>query len=160
MHDPHHNKPIGDTNYEPSDAHVMPILVLGAILVVGTAASFLAGYILLKYSTERPSASNFVPSPLDTERQPWATAGGVRLQEDPVLAWNEYFSTKSTDPHRYGVVSDQPEIYHFPVEQAIEFVAANGLPVFVPFGDGSIEALAEPQPHAEPVDGQVDSQLD
>lgn len=152
MHDEHHDKPVGDTNYEPTDAHVTPLLVVGAILVVGTALTFLVGYLLLKYSTQRPAASNFVTSPLDVEREPWDTAG-VRLQVDPVLSFQEYVHEELPAVTEFGVISDQPEIYHFPVEVAIDYVAENGLPEFKPFGDGSLEGTIEAA-QDEPADEQ------
>jgi hypothetical protein len=152
MHDDHHEHPAGDTNFEPTDAHVMPLLVIGAILVVGTAASFLIGYLLLKYSTERPASSAFVNSPLDTGRQPWNTVGGVRLQQDPTIDLQKYLHAEYQTPHTYGVISDEPEIYHFPVERAIDIVVAGGLPEFKPFGDGSLDGTAVPAetPEAQP----------
>lgn len=155
MHDEHHDKPIGDTNYEPTDAHVMPLLIVGGILVVGTALSFLAGYILLKYSTERPAATAFVPSPLDTEPQPWETAGGVRLQKEPTIELQEYLHAEMPAVTTYGVISEQPEIYYFPVERAIDYVAEHGLPDFKPFGDGSLEPTAAPEPE-QPAQNNAD----
>lgn len=153
MHNEHHDSSsVGDTNYEPTDAHVTPLLVIGAVLVVGTAASFLVGYLLLKYSTERPSASAFVPSPLGVEREPWDTAG-VRLQSDPPLAFQDYLHAEFPAAHKHGIISDQPEIYHFPVEKAIDYVVSNGLPEFEPFGDGSLEGTMEPA-SGEPAEAQ------
>ena len=148
MHDDPHHAPAGDSNYEPTDAHVMPLLVIGAILVIGTAVSFFFGYFFIKYSTARPAMSTHEVSPLNPGRQPWQTPGGVRLQKDPEADLKKYLAEKSSAPDTYGVVSDEPEIYHFPVERAIEIVAENGLPQFKPFGDGSLEGVmpaAEPQ---------------
>ncbi len=140
MHDEHEHHEDGQENFEPTDAHVGPILALGAILVVGTAVSFFAGYILLKYSTERAPATAYEPSPLITERQTWQPDNGVRLQIDLASDFHEYERTASPVPHSYGVLSEEPEIYHFPVEVAIDYIADHGFPEFKPFGDGSLEA--------------------
>lgn len=154
MHKDHgheHERPVGDSNYEPTDAHVAPMLIVGAFLVIVTAAAFLVGYFLLKYSTERPAASAFVKSPLDEERRSWDSLGGIRLQPDPVIAMNEFRAEHQPALHEYGVISDLPEIYHFPIEEAIEYVAEHGLPQFRPFGDGSLEPAAAAEP-AETLD--------
>lgn len=144
MHDEHQHRPVGDTNYEPTDAHVLPLVIVGALLAAVTAVAFLVGYFMLKYSTARPAATDYVASPLDPGRQPWDT--DLRLQDAPQVDLQEYVRTELPALHEYGVISDQPEIYHFPIDVAIDYVVDHGLPEFEPFGDGSLEGTAQTEP--------------
>lgn len=143
MHDDHgHDHPITDGNFEPSDAHVAPVLAIGIVLVLVTVASFVAGYILLKYSNERSAMTAFEPSPLVSDRQEWES-GNVRLQVNLRGDLERHQAATKPGLTTYDVLSESPEIYRFPVELAIEHVADHGLPEFKPFGDGSLEGTAE-----------------
>lgn len=127
------------SKYEISDANAPAIAAAGAALALVTALCFLAGYVILKYSTEREAASAYEPSPLVMEHAEWNQ--DIRLQNDPEADFDRYFAEMAPAVHRYGVVSDNPEIYHFPIEDAIGYVAENGLPTFNPSGNEKRTAL-------------------
>lgn len=121
-----------NAKYEPTDVSISLALIIAVILVVSTALAFLAGYFALGAARAKPAATDFEPSPLVEPRQDFAQ--GPRLQKDPRDELNAHLAETRPALNQYGVVSENPEIYHFPIEDAIDHIAEHGLPEFTPLG--------------------------
>ncbi len=120
-----------DLGYELTDIHVKVILWSGVGLVIMTFVAFVVSVFFIKYLAAAGSMSDYEPSPLAGENQEWDL--DVRLQPNPPAALAEHRKGQSYASTTYGIVSEEPEIYHIPIETAMDIVAKDGLPTFTAF---------------------------
>ena len=138
-HEAHIKQHLGDSHsieqgYEVSDVSAKGLLITGVVMVIATAISFVFSIVVANMFMhgERGRLSDTEISPLiaetDTRNNEWVT--GTRLQVD---LGAELGAEKAKALHgltTYGTVSDAPEIYHIPIDVAIDLVVENGLPKF------------------------------
>lgn len=129
MHDDEHAPE--EKGYELSDVQVKVILFSGVGVVLMTFAAFVISVFFIKYLNARGASTDYVESPLAAEAQDWDL--DVRLQTDPPAAQRAHKSDQRYRATTYGTVSQEPEIYHIPIETAMDIVVESGLPAFVTF---------------------------
>ena len=128
MHDEQTSKEEG---YELSDVQIKYILISGVGVVLMTFTAFVVSVFFIKYLDARGATTDFVESPLAADAQEWDI--DVRLQADPPAAQRAHESDQRYRATTFGTVSQEPEIYHIPLEIALDIVAENGLPTFTSF---------------------------
>ena len=129
MHDA--DRSAKDLGYELSDVQIKVILWSGVGLVIMTFAAFVVSVFFIKYLAAGGSMSEYEVSPLAGENQEWDLK--VRLQPNPPAALAEHREGQNYASTTYGTVSEEPEIYHIPIETAMDIVAKYGLPTFTAF---------------------------
>lgn len=129
MHDDATSK---STSYEMTDANAVGIVAVGVVLFGFVACTAFIGYYVLGWSTAaRPAMTDYEKSPLASEHEAWAT--DVRLQSHLAVDFHTFESSTGAILDQYGTVSESPEVYHIPIETAMEIIAHNGkLPIFKP----------------------------
>lgn len=125
MHDAHAPDEKG---YELSDVQTKIILWFGIGTVVLSAFGFFASVFIVKYLNARDPLTEYEMSPMATEHQDWVT--DFRLQPDPPGALDRHDAEQAHRSASFGVVDQDLEIYHIPVETAMDIVAERGLPKF------------------------------
>lgn len=116
--------------YEVTDAHVKGILIVGLVLTIVAAASFLLGVVIMKWAHAQDAATSFEASPLAGEYQNWTA--DVRLQDDPAAALAQLRSEQEHMVNSGGILSEEPLVYRIPVDAALEIVVEHGFPDFKP----------------------------
>lgn len=111
--------------FELTDWHLKLVLMSGIGLVVVTLLSFAAGYVIMQSFGARPSMSEFSKPAMADDDGKWTTE--TRLQTAPWDVLDEFRVDQAHTQGAYGLVSDAPEIYHIPVEEAMKIIAEMGL---------------------------------
>ena len=129
MHDDATSK---NSTYEMTDASAVGIVIVGITLFGFCAITSIVLYFVLGWSTvDRPAMTDYEKSPLAGEHETWTT--DARLQVDLAAELDEYQSSAGSQLDRYGTVSESPEVYHIPIEIAMEIIVHSGkLPTFTP----------------------------
>jgi hypothetical protein len=130
MHKPSTHVPNPDDGYEVTDVNVKYILVAGIAMVVFTLISFAVSLVYGKVlnSDTHGNLSKYEPSELAGEHNEWTS--GVRLQPNPAAELAEHNAEQHLATSTFGTVSESPEIYHIPIDKALEHVAEHGLPTW------------------------------
>ena len=129
-----HNGDSLSQKYEVTDAHVKGILIVGLVLTITAASSFLLGVVIMKWAHAQDAATNFEASPLAGEFQNWTA--DVRLQDDPRAELDRFRSEQEHVVNSGGILSEEPLVYRIPVDAALEIVAEHGFPDFKPAATG------------------------
>lgn len=129
MHDDATSKKV---TYEMTDANAVGIVVSGVFLFGFVAVTAFVGYYVLGWSTvDRPAMTDYEKSPLAAQHERWTT--DARLQSDLAADLHAFQSSSGSILNEYGTVSESPEVYHIPIETAMEIIVHNGkLPTFKP----------------------------
>jgi len=123
--------PPGGEKYEMSDASAKGIVMTGIVLAVIVVGSGVLGNFALQATQDRPAMSDYEKSPLAGEHEEWSE--GVRLQSDPAASLRVHLTEQSLAADSYGKVSEDPLIYHIPVDTAIDIIVHEGkFPEFKP----------------------------
>lgn len=131
MHKPqqHDDTQSVELGYELTDVQVKIIFVMGIVFTVVCIIGFIVGVFFVKYfEYSRPAATKFVPHPLAAQEQQWNAP--FRLQANLFGEFKTLNESQTAKLGQYDVISEDPAIYQVPVEKAIEWVAADGLPNF------------------------------
>ena len=120
-----------DLGYELSDVQIKVILWSGVGAVIMTFVAFVVSVFFIKYLAAAGSMSEYEASPLAGENQEWDL--DVRLQPNPPAALAEHREGQNYASTTDGTLSEEPEMYHIPIETAMDIVAKNGLPTFTAF---------------------------
>lgn len=123
-----HNGDSAGQKYEVTDAHVKGILIVGLVLTIVAAASFVLGVVIMKWADAQEPATQFVASPLAGEHQEWTT--DARLQDDPKAEMDQLRAEQEVAVRATGVLSEEPLVYRIPVDDALKIVAEHGFPDF------------------------------
>ena len=135
-------------HYEHSDVHAKPLVIVAAVLVVGTLLSAAIGYWMMRTIFV---GGDDVAHVRAEERVRWNTP--VRVQAAPPMDFVRYRDLQETITTSYATISAEPEIYSIPVETALEIIAANGFPEFRTLVPEGTEALMEAMPAPGAQDG-------
>ena len=119
--------------YERSDARPAPILLFGAVLALGIAASLLASAWIAGAFAGRSTAARTPSHPMAEAR---ARGGGPTLQANPAAELLEHRRREAELLETYGWVDPQAGIVRIPIDRAIELVAERGLPARPALRDG------------------------
>jgi hypothetical protein len=111
--------------HEERDVTSRPILIFaaGLTLFVLVVLALMGG--LFQYFKEREARATAQPFFAGERRR---LPPEPRLQEQPVLALNEYLEAQRTRLESYGWKDRQAGIVHIPIRRAIELLAERGLP--------------------------------
>lgn len=118
--------------YELTDIQIKVVLWFGVSIVVLTFLGYIVSIFFVKYFNAQPPISDYVATPVARETVTQQFPAGTRLQVDPPAALDQRLEDMEYVATTFGVVSEEPEIYRIPVEEAMEIVANEGLPVFKP----------------------------
>jgi hypothetical protein len=113
------------SGYEQRDAHIPDLLKFGFWMAVVIFLTMVAMRYTFNYldrtQVDQPAASPFTrareipPSP--------------RLQAAPRKELKDYCDAQETELNSYGWVDQRLKVVHIPIEQAMDLVLKNGLPV-------------------------------
>jgi hypothetical protein len=130
MHNESNHVANPDDGYEISDVKVKVVLIAGVAMVIFTLISFAVSFMYGKVLTadSRAAVSNYTPSALAEEHNEWNS--DVRLQANPAAALKDHNAEQHLRSIGFGAVSESPAIYHIPLDEALDLVAEQGLPVW------------------------------
>lgn len=132
MHNESTHVPNPDDGYEISDVKVKVILIAGVGMVAFTLLSFAVSFMYGKVlnSETHEDISEYTQSELAGEHNEWESA--VRLQPDPPAELSVHKAEQRHLSTTSGIVSESPEIYRIPIEDALKHVAEHGFPKRIP----------------------------
>ncbi len=84
----------------------------------------------MKFFNAQDPITDYRATPVAQEGAMQQFPAATRLQVDPPRALEQRLEDMDYVSRTYGVVSEEPEIYRIPIEEAINIVAENGLPTF------------------------------
>lgn len=127
-----HHEPNPDDGFELQDVSVKVILASGIFMVVFTLGCYFVSFMFTKMMTAegRQPISNYEAPPMAADHNEWTT--GTRLQPKPGTALKQHKDGEFTVSNSWGTVSESPEIYRVPINDALNHVAKTGLPVWEP----------------------------
>lgn len=147
------NSPADHGRYEHSDVHAKPLVIVAAILAVGTLVSAAIGYWMMRTMFAPGDAVAHVRA---DERVRWNTP--VRVQASPPMEFLRYRDQQATITTSYATISTEPEVFSIPVEAALEIVAENGLPAFRALSPEGANALVKAAPATDSEDASGPSE--
>ena len=121
-----------DDGYEISDVKVKVILIAGVFMVALTLVSFAVSFMygkMLNSDTRKP-ISDYEQSEMAAPHNEWRS--DVRLQSDPAAELKVHVHAQHETSVAWGPLSESPEIYRIPINEALNHVAEHGLPVWQP----------------------------
>ena len=121
---PHEVNVDASHGYETSDVRLRPILMLGAVLVVGAVIGHLVLWGLFSFVTGRLAQVDPPPPPLARTDQP---PPAPRLQVSPRADWREMVAAHNQMLNSYGWVDQERGIARIPIERAMDLVLERGL---------------------------------
>lgn len=112
--------------HEANTVRLLPIVLFGSILVVLTIVVLLLMRGMFSAYSTRLAQSQGQPSPLAAT---WQPPSEPRLQVLPAQDLREIQAAEEARLHSYGWVDRATGIVHIPIQQAMERLLQQGLPV-------------------------------
>lgn len=130
---PHDEHGHGAVSHERRDVNVFQITAFGIGLLLGTVVVVFAMWAMFHFLAKREDARNgTVP---ETMRRQTTLPPEPRLQATPKIELKDLRESEELILSSYGLLDPTKGIARIPIDQAIDIVAAKGLPS-KPVGDG------------------------
>lgn len=124
-----------ETRYERRDLSPHAVLLFLAGLAVVSVLIYFMLWGMYGYLNGFRQKAERLPAPLETAHDNLGTQKAVerfpqpRLQPNPPADLNKFRAQEEEILNSYGWVDQQAGVAHIPIEQAIDILAAHGLPV-------------------------------
>lgn len=111
--------------YEQRDANISDLLKFGFWMAVVIIVTMLA----MRWTFGYLERTQTVQAPATAFQRPRELPPSPRLQADPRVELKDYCDAQERELNTYGWVDQRLRVVHIPVDQAMDLVLKNGLPI-------------------------------